>query len=196
MVDLREVYRRAGGEFARGVDGISDSQWTDPTPCTEWDVRALLNHIVYECLWVPDLMGGKTVDDVGDRYDGDVLGDDPKGAFRSALEGALASAAPADALDRTVHLSFGDAPGSEYIGQLATDLTIHAWDLAKGIGGPDELDHDLVDFVATMWTPREEMMRAAGVFGDRVEMPPDADQQTVVLALFGRRRDWTAPRTP
>lgn len=191
MSDLRELHRKAAGGFDGHLRQIGDGDWNRPTPCTEWDVRALVNHLVYENRWAPDLVAGQTVDEVGDRYEGDLLGDDPEVAWRDSLQGALEAWAADGTLDRTVHLSFGDVPGSEYLGQLTTDLTIHSWDLAKALGNDDELDPDLVSFVWDLWKPREEMVRGSGVFGDPVDVPDDADLQTKLLALLGRRRDWT-----
>lgn len=190
MDDLRSLHRRAGDEFGRRVEKVGDGQWGRPTPCDDWDVSALVNHLVNENRWAPELMAGKTIADVGDRLDGDLLGDDPKGAWRGSMAAAVTAFAEPDALDRTVHLSFGDTPASEYLSQLVTDLTVHAWDLAAAIGDDDALDAALVAFVWDLWRPREEMVRAAGVFGDAVEVTEDADKQTRLLAFLGRRRNW------
>jgi uncharacterized protein (TIGR03086 family) len=81
-----------------------------------------------------------------------------------------------------VHLSFGDVPGREYLGQLTADHVIHAWDLARGIGGDDRLDPELVEFVHDFMAPQVDQWRAAGVFGPAVDVPADADLQTKLLA--------------
>ena len=111
MSELVELYRKAVDQFGGLVDQIRDDQWASPTPCTEWDVRALVNHIVNENLWMPPLLEGKTIEEVGDRFDGDVLGDDPKQSWKQASEEAVGATAQSGALERTVHLSFGDFPG-------------------------------------------------------------------------------------
>jgi uncharacterized protein (TIGR03086 family) len=188
--DVRELHRRAAEEFGRRVERIEDDDWARPTPCTEWDVRAVVNHMAYENRWAPELVAGRKIEEVGDRFDGDLLGDDPKAAWRDSMDAAVAAFAAPDALDRTVHLSFGDFPGREYLGQLTSDLTIHAWDVAKGIGDDDALAPDLVAFVWELWRPREEMVRASGVFGEAVAVPDDADLQTRLLAFLGRDRSW------
>ena len=69
-------------EFERRVQAIRPDQWQDPTPCTEWDVRALVDHLVTELLWAPLLLDGATIEDVGDRFNGDQLGADPMAAWR------------------------------------------------------------------------------------------------------------------
>lgn len=183
-------YEQAIAGFDRRVQMITDEQWTLPTPCTEWDVRALVHHLVYECRWAPPLMAGATPDEVGDAFEGDLLGADPKRAWGEAVAEARTAFAPDGALERTVHLSFGDVPGSEYLDQMTTDLVVHTWDLAKAIGHDDELDPALVAWVWKVWSDREEMVRNSGVFGAQVPVPDGADQQTELLAFFGRRRDW------
>ena len=61
MSTLLEQYDHAMAEFDSRVTQIRDDQWSDPTPCTDWDVRALVAHLVDECRWVPYLIDGGTV---------------------------------------------------------------------------------------------------------------------------------------
>ena len=125
MNEQQEAYARAVADFTEKVHAIGPDQWTNPTPCTEWDVRALVNHLTYENLWVPELIGGRTVAEVGDRFDGDVLGDDPVGAWDRSAEGAIAAVAADGALDRTVDTSGGPTPASDYLDQIFVDAVIH-----------------------------------------------------------------------
>ena len=187
MSDLLERFRRAVAEFDARVQQISDDQWGNPTPCDEWDVRALVNHLVYEDLWARPLFEGKTIEEVGDRFDGDLLGDDPKAAWSEASRDAIAAAEADGALERTVHLSYGDVTGGNYLGQLLNDHVIHAWDLARGIGSNDTLDADLVETLYANAKPMEDTLKGSGLFGDKIEPPPDADTQTKLLAVMGRR---------
>lgn len=170
------------------MDAIRDDQWNRSTPCSEWDVRTLVNHLVYEDRWAPHLAKGETVEQVGDRYDGDQLGDDPKAAWTDALAGAIAAFREPGVLERTVHLSFADVPGAEYLSQLTGDHLIHAWDLARAIGADDTLDPELVSWAWETIQPQEPMLRASGMFGERIDVPDDADTQTKLLAIVGRRR--------
>ena len=85
---VTDLHRRSVEGFAARVDaldGLSPERWAGPTPCADWDVRALLNHIVYEDLWTVPLMEGATIAEVGDRYEGDLLGDDPLAAAHAAV---------------------------------------------------------------------------------------------------------------
>ncbi len=110
MAGAIEMYQRSVEEFGQRVMAIGGSDWARPTPCADWSVRDLVRHLVYEELWTPPLLAGATVADVGDRFEGDILGDDPQVAWKEAAAQALAAATPG-VLERTVHLSFGDFPG-------------------------------------------------------------------------------------
>ncbi len=174
-------------EFDRRVRAVRPDQWRDPTPCTEWDVRALVDHLVVEQLWAPLLLGGATIEDVGDRFDGDQLGDDPVAAWESAAAAARAAFAAPGALLRSVALSNGHRPADEYCHEMTMDLTVHAWDLARGIGADERLDEELVRDVLGFIEPRVEELVGTGLFAPPVAVGEDADAQTRLLALLGRR---------
>lgn len=178
------------------VHGVGDDQWSDPTPDAEWDVRALVAHLVEEHLWVPPLVQGRRVDEV-DPIPGDVLGDDPVAAHDAAADAAQDAIEAPGALGRTVHLSFGDVDGRFYVLQRTADLVIHSWDLAAATGQPLALDDDLVqaawDVTAPAITPE---VRAAGVFGPEVAVPDDADTLSKLLGLTGRDPGWRPAGAP
>src|SRR5262245_18529994 len=134
-METTQLYQRALKGFAARLHAVDAEQWTLSTPCHEWDVRVLVNHIVGETLWAPPLFAGRTVADVGDAFDGDRLGDDPVASFDGSAVEALAAVRELGAMDRVVHLSFGDVPGEEYALQLLADLLVHSWDLARATGG-------------------------------------------------------------
>jgi uncharacterized protein (TIGR03086 family) len=184
--DPAELHRRAVEEFGARVHAVAGDQWELPTPCSDWNVRQLVNHLVYENRWTAPLMGGSTIAEVGDRYEGDLLGDSPRTAWEESAREATGSVQAAGALDRTVDLSSGPTPAREYVMQLFADHVIHAWDLARAIGGDERLDPELVDACAAWFTSMEELYRAGGAIGPRPEVPPGADAQTTLLAAFGR----------
>jgi uncharacterized protein (TIGR03086 family) len=186
-VNVPEMHRRAVDGFGERVHAVRDEQWNRPTPCPDWDVRALCNHIVNESLWTPPMFAGQTIEEVGDRFDGDVLGDDPKKQWDETARAAVDAVQQDGAMDRIVHLSFGDVPGREYALQLFADYLIHSWDLARGIGGDDNLDPELVDECAKWFESMEDLYRSGGAIGDRPGVSDGADPQTRLLAMFGRR---------
>jgi uncharacterized protein (TIGR03086 family) len=179
-----EVYRQAVASFDEALHQVKD--WQADTPCTEWDARRLVNHIVGEDLWLPPLLDGQTIEEVGSRFDGDLLGSEPLQAWSAASSAALAAAEEPGALDRTVQLSFGETAATEYVWQVAADHLIHSWDLAVASGADHRMDADVVASVSTWFAGNEAGYRAGGAIGERVEVGPDADAQTRLLAMFGR----------
>ena len=169
------------------MHSVGAGQWQEPTPCTEWDVRELVNHLVVEQLWVPPIVAGRTVSDVGDAFDGDQLGADPVAAWDKAAAASGAAFAEPGALQRTVHLSYGDRPAEGYCAEMTADLLVHSWDLARGIGADEMLDPELVDFVYEQFAPHADALTQSGLFAPSVAVPEGADRQTRLLALTGRR---------
>ena len=84
-MELLDAYRRSQAAFIDYVTQVGSDRWDGPSPCDLWDVRTLVNHIVYEDRWSVPLVEGASLAEVGDRFEGDLLGDDPLGAVRSAL---------------------------------------------------------------------------------------------------------------
>ncbi|HCA88377.1 MAG TPA: TIGR03086 family protein, partial [Streptomyces sp.] len=170
-MDLLEAFDTAWGEFDRRVHRVGEDQWSDGTPCTEWSVRDLVNHLVSEHLWAPWLLRGADLDEVGDRFDGDVLGDDAVAAWERAAAESHAAFHRPDALDGQVHTSAGLSPTAEYGWQMTTDLTVHAWDLARGIGDDDTLDGELAEAVYAQVEPQVSGWQGVGVFDPPVPVP-------------------------
>lgn len=191
MADLVELFARGVEQYGRRLEAVGD-RWPAPTPDTEWDVRALVNHVLVENLWAPPLLEGRTIAEVGDRFDGDQLGADPAAAWAAAAAASVAAVGEDGALDRTVHVSFGDISAREYVSQLVSDHLIHGWDLARALGDDGPLDPELVDFVYDFMAPQADGWRSAGVFGTRVDVPAGADREAELLALTGRDPGWTA----
>ena len=189
-MDLAELHRRTVENWQRTVTGVGAEQWEDPTPCTEWNVRELVNHVTGEELWTAPLLEGATIEDVGDKFDGDVLGDDPQARCAQAAAEAITAADAHAAGGGMVNVSWGQIPAEEYVLQLSADHLIHAWDLAAATGQSRDLDPELVEEVATWFAPMEEMYRSAGAVGERPDL--SGDPQTDLLAAGGRRADWAA----
>jgi uncharacterized protein (TIGR03086 family) len=189
-VDLIELYRRSVAGFAERVHRVGGDQWAAPTPCAGWDTRTLVNHIVYEERWMPPIFAGATITEVGDRFDGDLLGENPAAALVEAAQQADEAIVQPGALERTVHLSFGDTPATEYLYQLFADHLVHSWDLAAAIGADRRLDAEAVSACAAWFASREDLYRQAGAIGPRAEVPADADEQDRLIAAFGRDPAW------
>jgi uncharacterized protein (TIGR03086 family) len=191
-MELADLYRRSVEAWTARVDAVPADRWDGPTPCTDWTVRDLVNHVVGEDAWTVPLVRGSTMAEVGDSLDGDLLGDEPvENARRSASE-ALDAVAEKLPEGGKVHLSYGDEDLGEYLYQLSADHVMHAWDLAAATGGDTTFDTDLVEEVGAWFKDREELYRSAGVIGPRVE--GDDDPQSELIGRAGRDPAWTPPR--
>lgn len=161
------------------------------TPCTEWDASAVLNHMVYELEWVPDMLKGRTVAQVGDAYDGNRLGKNAATAWMRACKKAAAAAQSTD-LDTIVHLSYGDVAARHYLQECATDMLIHAWDLAMGLGAAYEPPEAVVKASYDFMEPRAKKLAASGYFAGPVTIPKDAPLWHKLLGIVGRDPQWSA----
>jgi uncharacterized protein (TIGR03086 family) len=188
--DVAKLHAKVVDLFAARVQAVPPDAWSAPTPCTDWSVRDLVNHVAGEELWTVPLLEGRTIEQVGDRYDGDVLGATPTHAVESAAMAAVAAFDETGALERTVHLSFGDTPASEYAMQLIADHLVHGWDLAAATGADTRLDDEAVAAVSDWFAEREQLYRGAGAVSGR---PPvrAASPQDELLVAFGRDPSWT-----
>lgn len=185
MTAARELLPVAADGFGRRVHGVGPAAWTNDTPDADWTVRDLVNHLVVEHLWVPHLLGGQSVADVGDRYDGDVLGDDPVAAWDAAIRASLRAWGKPGTHDTVVELSSGPAPIREYAEQMLMDLTVHSWDLSRGIGYDDRLDRACVEHALAYVEANLDDFSGSGLFGPPVQTTSD-DPQDRLLAALGR----------
>ena len=183
MRPLPEVHHDALAATGRIVAGISSDQLTAPTPCEDYDVAGLLQHLISGNFWVAPLVEGKTIDEVGDALDRD-FGRDEYQASADQADRALSSPG---AMERPVAVSYGPVPAEVYAGHRFIDVLIHGWDLARATGQDTHLDPELVEACWTVINPQMELLKGSGMFGTDVSVPDDADAQTKLLAALGRR---------
>lgn len=182
-----ELYVHAMAWTSAIIEAVRADQWRAPTPCTEWNVKHVANHLISENLWAGELFQGKTIAEVGTALDGDLAGDDPPAAYRASVGIATEAVTKPSAMETVCHLSFGDYSGSDYAAQLLLDTLIHGWDVAKGAGQDTRLDPRLVEACLPIADEVANQFLAAGAYGDNLPVSPDADAQTMLLARVGRK---------
>lgn len=183
---LLGLHREAVALFGSHVHAVRPGQWDLPTPCAEWTVRDLVNHLAVEQLWVPPLVEqGRTIAEVGDAFDGDVLGEDPADVWETVRAAAEAAFAAPGALEGTVDLSYGRTPAAAYCSQLTADAVVHSWDLARAIGAAERLPDALVDAASREFGGYADQLPPS-LFAAPVAVPEGADAQTRLLAMLGR----------
>jgi uncharacterized protein (TIGR03086 family) len=186
-MELLDAHAEALDVFDGATHKVGLTDWDSPTPCTDWSVRDLVNHIVGEQLWVPDMLAGHTVEEVGDKFDGDQLHDDPLDAWRASSDAARAAWLQPGAVERTVHLSYGEESAEEYGWQMTTDLAVHGWDLATALGADAGISDELASRLLEYVEPQIANWAGTSMFADPVPVPDDAPPATRLVALLGRK---------
>jgi uncharacterized protein (TIGR03086 family) len=141
-----DILQRACASTERFVDNIDADQLALPTPCTEWDVRALLNHVVGTLALHTAVFADALADSGLDLSTlPDLVGDDPAKSYRAAAEGFLAACSDGDAFVRSHLTPFGKLPGPMYAGFIVMDILVHGWDLARATGQDPTLEPELAE---------------------------------------------------
>ena len=141
---ISDCYVRSLDSTVNIVTGVATSAWGNNTPCSDWNVKDVVNHLVYENMWMVALFNGRTIDEVGNEFEGDLVGDDPMAVHNRTASEVQAILAQPDAMSRTCQISSGPVSGAEYSKQLFLDTLIHGWDIAIGSDQDAELDDYLV----------------------------------------------------
>lgn len=186
-MDLPDLHARAVANTQDIVDAMTVEQMHNATPCADWDVTELLHHVVYGNLWVAPLVAGETIEQVGDRFEGDILAGDFSEAYRLSGHRAVTAFEVPGAMDAPCAVSYGPVPGSIYCGHRFTDVLVHGWDLAAATGGDTELPAELVEACLEITLPQAAILGVTGAFGDGMDPGEEASPQTRLLALLGRR---------
>jgi uncharacterized protein (TIGR03086 family) len=190
---LLPIYRSAVRQFDSRVRAVRPEQWESSTPADEWDVSRLVRHVIVGQSLVPGVLAGAAQPaGAAQRTDrqGDPTGPELVEQWASASSAAVAALTAVESFDRQVNLPDGGSSIEEFGWRLATDLTVHAWDLARAIAAPDEFPNDLLAHVleqskhsAEKWFPPER-------YRAPIPVPGCTDDLTELLALTGRNRWW------
>lgn len=189
----QRVYILSEQALAHTIDQIRDDQWAQKKP--HWfqtggqgdaSLKEIVNYHAFDTAWVPEVLAGKTIAEVGETYAGDLLGADPKSSYRRYSERAIAAVQALDDPDRTVHLSYGDFPAREYLKHITSFRGFRAYDIARWIGASTRLSDELVQGMWDEFAPEVEAWRQMGVFGPAIPVPDDAPLQDRLLGLVGR----------
>lgn len=188
-MDVKQLYNYVLDQSLAVAEQVRDTDMDKPTPDTDWTVRDLMQHIMTELVWLPDMLTGKTVQEVGDAHDGDLLGPDPAASWRAAAAAARAAVEAAD-LQATAHLSYADKPVGTYLLESADDVLVHTWDLGRAIDVDVTFDEAAAQTLYDHMASRADELAGSGLFGQRINVPEEASAQTKLLALLGRSQDW------
>lgn len=188
-MDPFKMLARARTQFQHRLDAVNADQWALRTPCDEWDVRGLINHVVTADTTTVRLLNGATREATVAMIGVDHLGADPLGAYARSAEAQAAAFGVPGALERIVPHPAFDMPGSQLLDFRVGDTLLHAWDLARAIGVDEQLDGGVVEFVWLSLSPLGELLSTTGAFGagGSGALDDNAPLQRRLLDLSGRR---------
>jgi uncharacterized protein (TIGR03086 family) len=174
------LFERAAGDAAAMVERVRPEQRSAPTPCTEWDVDALVTHMFGGTGYLRAALGIESdaahTDDHGDR------------GYRNAVAQCVQALRAPGALElRCMSPAGFEWSVAEATAGTAMDQLIHTWDLAVAIDADRRLDPELVDAIVAMFLPQmPEIGREAGIVGPEVHIAQDASPRDRLLAAMGR----------
>ena len=183
MSEISDRYRRVASQMTERAIAVPDGSWDNPSPCEGWVARDVIRHMVE---WMPAfLASGSSVE----APDAPSVDEDPVEAWRALtvwLQELLDDpqiAASEFSHPRAGRHSLEDAIATFILG----DVLVHTWDLARATGGDERLDADEVHRMVAGMEPYDDMLRASGQYGPRVEVAADADEQARLIAFMGRQ---------
>lgn len=189
-MDIVRLHVQALEQTAQLVEGVRPDQLDQPTPCVEWDVRALLTHLIGGNLRWAGLARGEPLrrgPAQGGGPAADLLGDDPAGAYRRSAADVTAAWQDPALLDQTFALPIGEMPGRVALTQHLVETVTHGWDLARATGQAPAFDPEVVH-VALQFTqaqlPADPM--PGSPFAAPVAVADDALEIDRLAALLGR----------
>src|SRR4051812_41473578 len=171
------------------VSRIQPEQWHAPTPCTDWDVRTLVGHLIATMDGYMGLLHGKDPAYLLDlmAQQNAAGGDDPQGAFRTAVAATHTAFAQPGALARPVRHMIGDISGEDLLALRITENVIHGCDLATAIGVDVTFHPDVVELVYERLAPLAALLPIPGFFdAPTTPLPDNATRLQQVLHMIGR----------
>lgn len=192
MTDLRPVLTAAAEQFTGLLRQIEPAQLGNRTPCAEYDVRTLLNHLLYWGPWLeaalrrepaPSVSGGER--DV-DLTQGDWLGD-----LCTLVDGLVDACSRPGALEGTTKFGGSEMPARMIAEMVLTEWVVHGWDLSRATGHPLAVAPEVVKALFTAVQGTAEQAREMKVFGAEVPCAEDAPALDRLLALTGRDPAWS-----
>ncbi|MEU8655014.1 TIGR03086 family metal-binding protein [Streptomyces sp. NPDC048737] len=168
------------------IAGIRPEQWEAPTPCTEWNVRDVVRHLVGMDLVFAAMIEGGPMPERG----ADPLGDDPVAAYRASGAALRAAFAGNGVLERGFHGPLGSATGAERLQIRLYDLLAHGWDLAQATGIPARLPEDLAEESLAFARDRLPSSSRTGRFAEPQPVAETAPAIDRLAAFLGRPVPW------
>jgi len=192
-MDEHSLLALAAQPLAATVRAVRPDQVAAPTPCREWTVRDLVNHLLF---WGPSLVAAadrRTVDlPAATERDVDLTTGDWTGRLVAQLDATVEAWGRAAAWQGTTALGGPPPlPAPMVGGMVLGELVVHGWDLARATGQRPEWSARVLDLVYRELAGTAEQGRDMGVYGPPVPVPDGAPVLGRILGLTGRDPGWT-----
>jgi uncharacterized protein (TIGR03086 family) len=185
-MDLVTIHHRALQATTSIVANIGSDAFDRPTPCAQFDVRTLLNHLIAGNHRFEAVARGERAENLPAM--GDFIDQDALGPYRESADALAKAWSDPAALERTAHLPFGDVPGLVALGVHTVETVTHGWDLAKATGQPTEIDPELCAVAWEFAQGVDDGMRGPnGRFAPAITPPPGATATDTLMAWLGRQ---------
>jgi uncharacterized protein (TIGR03086 family) len=185
-----DILERAFQSSAKALANLQAGQLDDPTPCSSWKVRDLVNHIVGGAEWFAiSTETGVGPAGGGDDAARDWCSGDIQANFDENTRRALAAFRAPGAMEKNIKLPFGEMPGSAFVMLAACDTFTHAWDLSKALGQSTDLDPEMAEQLlgfAKQAIPEQFRGPEPAPFGPIVEVPETAPKADQLAGFLGR----------
>ncbi|WP_341867305.1 MULTISPECIES: TIGR03086 family metal-binding protein [Amycolatopsis] len=195
MTDLRPMLERAAREFTALLRAIEPGQLDNRTPCAEYDVRGLLNHLLYWGPWMAAALRREPAPTVaaGER-DTDLTQGDWLSELCTLVDGIVDACGRPGALEGTTKFGGSEMPAPMIAEMVLTEWVVHGWDLARATGHPLTVDPATAEALFTSAQATAEQAREMKIFGPEVPCAADAPTLDRLLALTGRDPGWREPQ--
>jgi uncharacterized protein (TIGR03086 family) len=168
------------------LEAITAPDWEKVTPCSEWNLRELVNHVVGLQHRIARLVCAGSVEEYVTTRDDDWIGGDHLAAWHDGVRALDAAIDAAHSLDFTVAYRV-PMSARDVIGLAGFDTAIHTWDVSRAIGFDEQLDEGLVEFALGYMNRLREDARLATYFPEpAAKLPAGASSQILLLHLAGR----------
>ncbi len=189
---IKELYMKANEAEQQVVAHIAYDQWSlvMPQKITHqpMTLQEVVRYHVWDDAWIPDVLAGKTKEEVGDKHDHllKLPTEELQTNFATYNQRSIAAVRDLSDMDRIVHLSYGDFPAREYLQHNVSVRAFWSYDMAKLIGADTTMADDYVQALMDEFSPVIEGYRQMGLFPPAIEVANDASLQTKLLAMVGR----------
>ncbi len=189
---MNQLISKAAEEAKKVMSGVQPSQLSGPTPCSQFDVKALANHMAG--LAVGSERAAKKLEPMAPPDPmPDLVGDNPGSAYGPLVDATVAAWSEQGAFEGQTHFGSGEMPAQMAGAITLMEIAVHGWDLAAATGQTYTMEPDVAEAVRqTVSQLASPEARENGAFGAEVQVGEDASAQDRLLALSGRDPNWSA----